>query len=96
MITPFVENGHQSVYAQYSIRCKDREKLINKLNKCKIPYAIHYPIPLHLQEVVRNLGIYKKGDFKISEMICNEILSIPFSPFITEEEQDKIIECING
>lgn len=96
VITPFVENGYQSVYAQYSIRCKDREKLINKLNKCKIPYAIHYPIPLHLQEVVRNLGIYKKGDFKISEMICNEILSIPFSPFITEEEQDKIIECING
>ncbi|RDU57471.1 DegT/DnrJ/EryC1/StrS aminotransferase family protein [Helicobacter sp. MIT 99-5507] len=96
VITPFVENGYESVYAQYSIRCKDRENLTNKLNKHNIPYAIHYPIPLHLQEIVCNLGIYKKGDFKVTEMVCDEILSIPFSPFITKEEQDKIIECING
>ena len=93
---PFIKNGYESVYAQYSIRTNNRENLINKFEKHNIPYAIHYPIPLHLQEIVQNLGIYKKGDFGISEMVCDEILSIPFSPFITKEEQDKIIECING
>ncbi len=53
-------------------------------------------IPLHLQEVVQKAYPYKKGDFPVSEAVCDEILSLPFSPFITQEEQNKVIEAING
>lgn len=95
VIIPFIKKDNISAYAQYSIRCKNREKIIQKLQNANIPYAIHYPIPLHLQEVVTKIYPYKKGDFKISEIVCEEILSIPFSPFITDEEQNKIISCIN-
>ena len=83
------------MYAQYSIRCSDRKRAIERMKRCNIPYAIHYPIPLHLQEVMQNVGSYKKGDFEISEMVCDEILSLPFSPFVTTKEQDQVIECIN-
>ncbi len=93
---PFIQDGYRSVYAQYSICCSNRIQMIDKMNNLNIPYAIHYPIPLHLQDVVQNLGIYKRGDFEISEMVCNKIISLPFSPFITKQEQDKVIECING
>ncbi len=95
VVTPFIKDGYKSVYAQYSIRCSDRKRAIERMKRCNIPYAIHYPIPLHLQEVMQNVGSYKKGDFEISEMVCDEILSLPFSPFVTTKEQDQVIECIN-
>lgn len=96
VITPFIDERNISAYAQYSICVKERDRLIDKLNKSNIPYAIHYPIPLHLQEVVRKVYPYKKGDFPVSERVCDEILSLPFSPFITQEEQDKVIKAVNG
>lgn len=96
VITPFIKDGNISAYAQYSIRVKNRNALIQKLQDSNIPYAIHYPIPLHLQEVVLNLYPHKEGDFKISEMVCDEIISLPFSAFISDEEQNKIISCVNG
>lgn len=68
-----------SMYAQYSIRVKERE--IQKLNNAGVPTAVqYYPIPLHLQEALAYLG-HKKGDFPISERVSLEIMSLPMSPF---------------
>ncbi|MCX2716237.1 DegT/DnrJ/EryC1/StrS family aminotransferase [Helicobacter sp. MIT 21-1697] len=96
VIIPFIQKGNVSAYAQYSIRTKNRAQLIEKLTKAHIPYAVHYPIALHLQEVVRKVYGYKKGDFPISEVVCDEILSLPFSPFLSAKEQDQVIKAVNG
>ncbi len=93
--TPFVHDDRTSVYAQYSILCKDREKTIEKLSNQDIPTAIHYPIPLHLQEAFCFLG-HKKGDFSVSEDVAKSIMSLPMSPFLTKEHQDKIVKTIKG
>jgi UDP-2-acetamido-2-deoxy-ribo-hexuluronate aminotransferase len=95
VITPFIEDYNQSVYAQYSIRVKDREKMVEKLNAAGIPTAIHYPMPLHLQEAFKELG-YTEDDFKISQKVASEILSLPMSPYLTQEEQDFIVKTIKG
>ena len=87
---PTVKDDRTSVFAQYSIRVKDRDKLIGKLKEAGIPTAIHYPRPLHLQEAYFDLG-YRKGDFPVSELISEQILSIPMSPFLCKEDQDFII-----
>lgn len=93
---PFIKKGNISAYAQYSICAKNRTQLIEKLCNANIPYAVHYPIPLHLQEVVRNRYAHKKGDFVLSEKVCDEVLSLPFSPFLTQQEQDEVIRAVNG
>lgn len=95
VITPKIGDGYTSVYAQYSIRVKDRESFVAKLNTASIPTAIHYPLPLHLQEAFKDLG-YKKGDFPLSEKISNEIVSLPMSPFLTKETQEYIVNTIKG
>ena len=95
VITPHISENNTSVYAQYSIRVKDREEVIEKLNSAGIPTAVHYPMPLHLQEAFSHLG-YKEGDFPIAEMISQEIMSLPMSPFLKEEEQDFIVATIKG
>lgn len=93
IILPQIKNDRTSVYAQYSIRVKNREQLIQKLNEAGIPTAVHYPRPLHLQEAYSHLG-RRLGDFPVSEIVSSEILSIPMGPFLTKEDQDYIIENI--
>ncbi len=95
VITPKIAEGNVSVFAQYSIRVKDREAMIAKLGEKEIPTAVHYPVPLHLQEAFSPLG-YKKGDFPVSEEVSTQIMSLPMSPYLTEAQQDFIVEAIKG
>ena len=93
--TPAVKDDRTSVYAQYSVRVKNREAMVAKLSEKSIPTAVHYPMPLHLQEAFTYLG-YKKGDFPISEAVSEEIMSLPMSPYLTDEQQDFIVDAIKG
>jgi len=90
---PFVSEDRTSVYAQYSILCNNRDKMSKKLNDAGIPTAVHYPISLHLQEAFEYLG-YKDGDFPVSEKVSQKIMSLPMSPFLTQEQQDLIVKTI--
>lgn len=94
-ILPYVAKDCKSVFAQYSIRVHNREKLVQKLKDRGIPTAIHYPLPLHLQEAFAYLG-YQRGDFPVSEKVANEILSLPMNAFIESGEQEYIVECFNA
>ena len=93
VVTPYIEGHNTSVYAQYSIRTDRRDELSNYLNSKGVPTAIHYAVPLHLQEAFDYLGC-KEGDFPVSEKISKEIISLPMSPFITQDEQNYVIERV--
>ena len=95
VITPKISESNKSVFAQYSIRVQDREAMVEKLSDLEIPTAVHYPVPLHLQEAFKSLG-YEKGDFPVSEKVSSQIMSLPMSPYLTEKEQDFIVESIKG
>ncbi len=85
IVLPFIEKNKTSSYAQYSVRVQNRDLLQEKLKAVGIPTAVHYPIPLHLQECFKYLE-YKKGDFPISELVSNEIISLPMNPYLKDEE----------
>lgn len=91
---PFVAQNCKSVWAQYCIRVENRDKMIKKCNEKGVPTAIYYPLPLHLQEVFAYLG-YKKGDFPITEKVSLDIMALPMSAFLKEEEQNYIIKVVN-
>lgn len=93
--TPFIKKDNVSAWAQYSILHPNREQMLEKLKAAAIPFAIYYPIPLHLQAAFSQLG-YQRGDFKISERIADQIFSIPMHPYLTPEVQDKILKPILG
>jgi len=92
---PFVEQGNLSVWAQYCIRVKNREKVLEKCLNKGVPTGVYYPIPLHLQEVFAYLG-HKEGDFPITEKVSKDIMALPMSAFLTKKEQDYIIEVMNN
>ena len=63
------------------------------LNEAGIPTAVHYPMPLHLQERFAYLG-YKKNDFPVAEKISGEIMSLPMNSDFTEKEIRFVIDKI--
>jgi dTDP-4-amino-4,6-dideoxygalactose transaminase len=92
------ETGH--VYHLYVIRilphCSvERQQLQEQLTAVGIQTGIHYPIPCHLQPAYRYLG-YQQGDFPNAETLCEEIVSLPMYPGISEEQIDIVVEQITA
>ena len=97
VIAPFIPRNYTSSWAQFSVLARnenERKRLINKLSEHKIPTAIFYGIPLHLQKVFKNLN-YKKNSLPISEKISNKIFSIPMHPYLDSKDQDRVLEILN-
>lgn len=90
---PYVAPYNISVYAQYTIRVRNREAVIEKLKAFGIPTAVHYPLPVPYQKAFSYLS-YKLGDFPESERASEEVLSLPFHPYITIEEQMRVVYAL--
>ena len=87
---------YQSAHALFSItlsKNSQRNSLVNKLNKSKIPSVIYYKFPIHLMGAFSNLG-YKEGDLPISEKLSKTIVSLPMHPYLAPEDIEHIIEVI--
>lgn len=78
------------VYAQYTIETPHRDQVQEYLKKCNVPTAIHYPLPLHCQPVMASV---RKRDvtYPIAEHAAKSVISLPMHPYLSEEEQDLIV-----
>lgn len=92
---PKIRKGATHVWHQFVIHCKERDKLIDYLQKNEIGTIIHYPIPPHLSEAYGYLNM-KEGDLPITEQYSREVLSIPLYNGMMWEEQKYVIEKINS
>lgn len=95
IILPYVPENVIPVWHIFGIRCKRRSELEAFLNKKDIGSNKHYPIPLHLQECYKDLGM-KQGDFPIAEEISATELSIPMYYGMTDEEIQYVIDALNN
>ncbi len=91
VVTPYIKEGNQHVFHQYTIRVPKRDELQKFLSENGIASMIYYPVPLHLQPVFAELG-YKKGDLPVTDKATAEVISLPMFPELTTEQQDYIIE----
>ncbi|MCX7612911.1 MAG: DegT/DnrJ/EryC1/StrS family aminotransferase, partial [Caldimicrobium sp.] len=82
-------------YSIYSLRVERREELKAYLEREGISCRVYYPIPLHLQPIYKDVG-FKQGDLPETEALCEEILSIPFFPYLTLEEALKVVQKIRA
>jgi dTDP-4-amino-4,6-dideoxygalactose transaminase len=95
VITPTEMAYARHVYHLYVIRTKHREALQKALSGQGIQTGIHYPIPVHLQQCYRDLR-YGLGDFSSTEMVAQEVLSLPMYPELQDEAQAHVARCITA
>ena len=91
--TPAIREGNTHVYAQYTIRVPDRDTLAENLKSLGVPTAVYYPKCLHEQPVFAPVG-HRYGDFPAAETASREVLSLPLNPYLTEAEQDFVIQGV--
>jgi dTDP-4-amino-4,6-dideoxygalactose transaminase len=85
--------GNEHVWHLSVVRVPRRDEVLARLHAEGIGAGIHYPVPLHLQGALRELG-YREGDFPTAEKAAREILSLPLHPYITEDQQGRVVDCL--
>ncbi|MFL9844354.1 DegT/DnrJ/EryC1/StrS family aminotransferase [Flavobacterium rhizosphaerae] len=88
---PQDEKAH--VWHLFVIRTPQRDRLQQYLTDNGIQTLIHYPIPPYKQQAY---AIYNHLSFPITEVIHNEVLSLPISPVLTDEEVKTIVDVLNS
>ena len=94
VLTPFEAKYARHVYHVYAVRVQERDAVLRHLQEKGVGCAVHYPVPVHLQEAGRNLG-YTKGAFPIAEKLADEFLSLPMFPELTEEQIEYVGRCVS-
>jgi len=94
LIMPTALPSREHAYHLFVVRVPGRDELLAHLHEQGIGAGIHYPIPIHRQEAME--GACKvPNPLPESETICDEILSLPLCPFITDQEVIRVAESVS-
>jgi len=92
IILPESKSAPAHVWHLFVIRTAMRDEFQSYLEQNKIQTLIHYPIPPHKQQAYKE---WNHLSFPVTEKIHREVLSIPVSPVLEKDEQQKIVDVIN-
>lgn len=85
---PKVPEGYLSSWAQYTVilpEGADRNAIRETLQAQDIPTMVYFPKPMHLQVAFAGTDS-ALADCPTTELLCGRVLSLPMSPYLTEEE----------
>ena len=92
VLTPYIADGNQSVYAQYTLQVDNRDSVASALHEMGVPTAIHYPIPLNNQPVFSELG--SEMSTPVSAAIAARVLSLPMHPYLSEDIVSEVVDKV--
>ena len=96
--TPAVSGASVSVWAQYTVTLPvgaDRAAVQADLREAGVPSAVYYPLPLHHQSAYRDFQSDPSG-LPVSEDMASRVLSLPMHPYLSEDQQYRVIEAVNA
>ena len=89
---PARAKGSTHVFHQYTLKVENgRDELSAYFKEQGIPHGIYYPVPLHLQKAYMGYG-FQKGDFPVTEKLCEQVISLPMHTELDEELQNFICQ----
>jgi len=97
--TPFRSNSSKHIFHQYTLRILDgsRNELQRYLAEQNIPSMVYYPVPCHNQNAFQ--AIIDLKEYPITDMISNQVLSLPIHTEMNEEQlkyiSDSVIKFFN-
>ncbi|MDI9309908.1 MAG: DegT/DnrJ/EryC1/StrS family aminotransferase [Limnohabitans sp.] len=92
IILPQCDDISNHVFHVFVIRTEKRDKLKEFLETNGIQTLIHYPVPPHKQNA---MTAWNDLSFPITEKIHNEVLSLPMSPVMSDDEVSSVIEVVS-
>lgn len=92
--TPKVPEWATPVWHLYVIRSPHRDALQAHLQSHGIQTVIHYPVPPHQQACYASQ--MSGSTHIVAEALCDQVLSLPMYPGLTEAEQRRVAEAISS
>ena len=93
--TPKVREGDRHVFHQFTIRVPEgRDAFQARLQEAGVGSAIHYPVPIHQQPIIQQLG-YGEADVPVAEAAAEAVLSLPVHPGLSREDLEYIADTVN-
>ena len=89
---PYYEGLQNHVFYAFVVEVDNRDDFVQFLNQNNIQYLIHYPIPPHKQEALKEWSYLK---LPITEAIHNRIISLPIGPVMSDKEVQTVIDVLN-
>lgn len=90
---PHYSGKNDHVFHLFVVLVEDRDRFMNYLKDNAIESLIHYPIPPHKQEALK---LYSDLNLPFTVKIHQQLVSIPMSPVLTNEDVNTVIEIINA
>jgi len=90
---PLMEQNIRCAFAQYTIEAKERDALKAHLQQAGIPSMIYYAKPLHLQVAYQHFPRVQQH-LPVTQILCENVLSLPMHPYLDRQDQTKIITTI--
>jgi UDP-2-acetamido-2-deoxy-ribo-hexuluronate aminotransferase len=84
--------GRDSVFAQYTVRVHERDRVRAALQAQGVPTAVHYPTPLHRQPAYAAHA--ERAHCPVSEQLAGQVLSLPMSADLSHADQDRVVAAL--
>lgn len=91
--TPVVRDDRTSVWAQYTVKSKVRDKIVSTLTAEKIPTSVFYPKPIHVQPAYRAFPV-ADGGLLATEKLSREAVSLPMHAYLSDADQDRVVDAV--
>ena len=95
---PRLASGCTSIWAQYTIRLPkgtDRDGFAAALKAQGIPTMVYYTKSMHQQTAYKDFPV-ADGGLPVSEMLSDDVISLPIHAYLDESAQDRVIEAVRG
>jgi dTDP-4-amino-4,6-dideoxygalactose transaminase len=91
-VTAPTRTGASDSVHLYAIRSRRRDALRAHLAEAGIGSQIHYPVPVHLQPLFRDVEL--RHPLPITERLASEVLSLPLYPELTDREIVRVVDAV--
>lgn len=93
IIVPRRIKNYKETFALYMVLAKQRDKLLNYLNKNGIEAKVHYPLPLNKQKAFSVYSADQKN-FTVANKQAKELITLPIHQFLSNKQLDFMVKCI--
>jgi UDP-2-acetamido-2-deoxy-ribo-hexuluronate aminotransferase len=95
LVTPYVQDHNDSVFAQYTIQVDRRDRLQAYLSSVNIPSAVHYPVAVNRQPVFAGQD-WAQQKFEVADYVAARVLSLPMHPYLSESDQVSVVSAVTA
>jgi dTDP-4-amino-4,6-dideoxygalactose transaminase len=91
VVLPVEAGGTKHCWHLFVVLVEDRAGFRARLQERGVETLVHYPEPIHKQAAYAHLP---RGDVSVSERLCDQVVSLPLYPELTDAEAEQVVEAV--